>query len=186
MWFLDGQSMIQIIFQLYYSKNYCLWTCTCPDLCLFLRQEFENGIHVLLPELPFWTCGLPPEAESVTNICMHIPMHIRLYTYIYIYTILLWKRQVEYHRYTPHQNSTWYIIYEPCPIGVYWPSRYIPINLRTPAGGISLIYTDWTWFIYYISCWILMRCISVIFHLLVFGGLWEYTPQACGPRGIFP
>ena len=26
------------------------------------------------------------------------------------------------------------------------PEGYIPINLRTPAGGTSLIYTDWTWF----------------------------------------
>ena len=29
------------------------------------------------------------------------------------------------------------------------PEGYIPINLQTPTGGISLIYTDWTWLILY-------------------------------------
>ena len=36
-------------------------------------------------------------------------------------------------------------------------------NLRTPAGGIAMIFTDWTWFILhvcYISCRILIRCVS--------------------------
>ena len=27
------------------------------------------------------------------------------------------------------------------------PEGYIPRNLRTPAGGIAMIFTDWTWFI---------------------------------------
>ena len=44
---------------------------------------------------------------------------LELGKYSTIYTMLLWKRQVVCHWYTPHQNSTWYIIYEPCPIGVY-------------------------------------------------------------------
>ena len=70
--------------------------------------------------------------------------------YYYIYDVAM-EMKVDIHLIKIRHDI---ISYEPCPIGEYYccgPSDIFPKTSST-AGGISLIYTSWPWFIYYIYC----------------------------------